>query len=407
MATQSPAFFSWQQPLAAFFGGLSAAGQPGGFANFGAGVNQVQQQQQQAAQQQQLAELRDLQIQQQQDAARRANQEAAQRQAASQNFAAMLGTGAQGGRPAMFSNLSPDVRGLAIQMAQNGDLENAYGLLAQNMKPNGGGASSALGKLAEDYKNGLIDKATYEAAVQRENYIPPQQGVNPKTSLVPFYAQDAQGKWHMYQPTDTGVPLEVKLPEGVNPARPLSFQDLGTSVVGVQPLGGAPQVSMPKDVAGVKQQQTVGEAAGTAQAGLPEAAAKAGQAIDLIESLKTHKGRAQATGLSSVLPLVPGSDAYDFNVKLDQLKGDVFLQAYSQLRGGGAITEIEGTKAEQAIARLNRAQSEEEFTKSLNDLEEVINAGVERMKKKAQGNFSAVPAEPTTIDGYTITPVSQ
>jgi hypothetical protein len=135
-----PAMFSWQQPLAALFGGISAAGQPGGFANFGAGVNQTMQQQQQAAQAQQMAELRDLEIQQQQQQMARANKEAADRAARGQqlaslvegggiqtasgvrpvgNYGAATGGVPQPGQPAMFQNWSPEQRAVFVQFARD------------------------------------------------------------------------------------------------------------------------------------------------------------------------------------------------------------------------------------------------------------------------------------------------
>ena len=39
MAT--PAMFGWQRPLSMLFSGLSAAGQPGGWSNFGPAISQA------------------------------------------------------------------------------------------------------------------------------------------------------------------------------------------------------------------------------------------------------------------------------------------------------------------------------------------------------------------------------
>jgi hypothetical protein len=126
MAT-NPAMFSWQQPLAALFGGISAAGQPGGFANFGAGVNQtMQQQQQQQLEQERFDILRQQADQQRQEfeaGQRRANQQAEQQAATQRQIAAMFGGAGAGGagsigtasapsapqvgQPAMFSGQMP------------------------------------------------------------------------------------------------------------------------------------------------------------------------------------------------------------------------------------------------------------------------------------------------------------
>jgi hypothetical protein len=80
---------------------------------------------------------------------------------------------------------------------------------------------------------------------------------------------------------------------------------------------------------------------------------------------------------------VPGTPAYDFDVALKQASGQVFLNAYEQLKGGGTITETEGKKAEQSIARMDAAQSEEAFLDALDDLELVIRRGLETAKRRA------------------------
>ena len=84
--------------------------------------------------------------------------------------------------------------------------------------------------------------------------------------------------------------------------------------------------------------------------------------------------------------------AKDFDVRLDQLKGQQFLQAFESLKGGGAITEIEGKKATDAIARMDAASSEAEFTKAAREFQSVIRQGVARAKN-AQGVQTTPPNE--------------
>lgn len=381
------------QGLSALGQGLMAAGSPQGWGGFGQGFNNglmQYDQQQQAYQQQQTEELLNQMRQEQLDAQRTANQDAAAAKKAQQDYIKNLPPGL----------LTPEQRGLLSAYPDQASKILGDSLFAQPTADKWEIKTVRVGNQDVTFR---INPATGEREeLGKGAAFAPSQGGD-SVSLTPFYATGPDGRVHMYQPTRSGVPVEVQLPEGMSPTKPLSFQDTGTAIIGMQPLGGGQVTSTPKDVAGVAQQKTVGEAAGTVAAALPDAAAKAQQAVDLIDSLKTHKGRTMATGGSSLVPLVPGSDAYDFNVRLDQLKGDVFLQAYSQLKGGGAITEVEGQKAEQAIARLNRAQSEPEFLKSLDELQSVIKGGVERMKKKAQGDFTPTdggPAIGTVEDGY-------
>lgn len=157
----------------------------------------------------------------------------------------------------------------------------------------------------------------------------------------------------------------------------------GTSAA--QPPAGA-NGYFPKDVAGAARQGVVGKAEGEAVVGLPETLAKAEQAVAVIDSLLKHPGRAAATGLSGQLDprnYIAGTSATDFRVALKQLEGKAFLEAFESLKGGGQITEVEGNKATQAVARLDRAQSDKEFVSALNDLKRIVTTGMDRARMKA------------------------
>lgn len=108
----------------------------------------------------------------------------------------------------------------------------------------------------------------------------------------------------------------------------------------------------------------------------------AGNQIAVIDKALNHPGLETSVGLSGKIDprnYIPGTDAADFKTVLDQIGGSAFLQAFESLKGGGQITEVEGKKATDAIARLNRAQSDKEFKQSLNDLRQVMTAGYKRL----------------------------
>lgn len=121
--------------------------------------------------------------------------------------------------------------------------------------------------------------------------------------------------------------------------------------------------------------------------------------IGVIDKALNHPGRETAVGLSGKVDprnYVPGTDATNFQVLMDQIGGAAFLQAFDSLKGGGQITEVEGKKATDAIARLNRSQSGPEFEQSLKDLREVMAAGQARLGGAAsQQAPAAQPAAPT------------
>ncbi len=70
----------------------------------------------------------------------------------------------------------------------------------------------------------------------------------------------------------------------------------------------------------------------------------------------------------------------DLNVKINQIKGQAFLNAFEQLKGGGTITEREGQAATEAVARLDRAQSTEAYIAALNDLKYILSRGLSRQE---------------------------
>lgn len=120
-------------------------------------------------------------------------------------------------------------------------------------------------------------------------------------------------------------------------------------------------------------------------------------AVKLMNKALSHPGLSAATGLQgSIDPrnLVPGTDARNFRVILDQLKGTAFLSAHASLKGGGAISEMEGAKAEAAIARLNSAQSTEAFTEALNDYKGIIERGLQRAGVTLEKDGIEKPATP-------------
>ena len=108
--------------------------------------------------------------------------------------------------------------------------------------------------------------------------------------------------------------------------------------------------------------------------------------LDIIDQAINHPGLDGSVGL--VQGHVPpwNNDTANFHAILAQIQGTAFLQAFESLKGGGQITEIEGRKAENAMARLNRVQSEEGFKKSLNELREAIQSARERAIERSGGN---------------------
>lgn len=211
-----------------------------------------------------------------------------------------------------------------------------------------------------------------------------QKGGASETSLQPTWLVDndpaspTYGKPVIGQLNKAGVVVKSQLPEGVTAMDP--GQIAGTKAAGV--IDGKTQAN--------------------AQALLPSASLAAQQTLDVIGKLRTDgQGLEETFGkVLGVLPqqwnpvTTPGTPKANFAALLNQAKGKVFLTAYQSLKGGGAITEVEGLKAEQALARLDTAQSKEAFLAALDDFEQAVKDGMEKLTYAASGGASDMPGAP-------------
>jgi hypothetical protein len=249
----------------------------------------------------------------------------------------------------------------------------------------------------ETIRRGNQDESGY--IDQQGQWVPMSSGAafaprseNEEFGLQPFITKDSDGTLHAWQLSKSGPPKEIPLPDGQSVTQQITMFDAGTQGVPVGKLTG-PQpagiAAIPKDIAGEASAKTQGTAQGEAVAALPAYASSAQIALDSVDQLlspESLKGREQASGLSSWFDprnYVAGQPGYDFKANLDKLRGGVFLTAFQQLKGGGAITEVEGKKAEQAIAAMDAAQSETQFKTALEEYRKVIQRGIEVAKQRA------------------------
>jgi hypothetical protein len=144
---------------------------------------------------------------------------------------------------------------------------------------------------------------------------------------------------------------------------------------------------------------------------LPKVIEDSNYSIKLIDDLLNSKGFGTAVGLSSKIDprnYIAGTDATNFRRRLDQIKGQQFLQAFNSLKGGGQITEVEGKKATDAISRMDTSLTEDEFKAAAREFQDVIRTGLERAKRGAgqimpenkqmpQVKALPLPAKPSTL----------
>jgi len=115
------------------------------------------------------------------------------------------------------------------------------------------------------------------------------------------------------------------------------------------------------------------------------------KSIGVIKALRNHPGLDSVVGMGWLNPAkwMPGTDAHDFQKLAEQAEGVVFSSAYQTLKGGGPITDIEGRKASQAIARMEQSQSKEEYLRALDDFEESMRTAYKLKLDESRGIVTA------------------
>jgi hypothetical protein len=106
---------------------------------------------------------------------------------------------------------------------------------------------------------------------------------------------------------------------------------------------------------------------------------------------KPHPGFQDAVGATwkPGARFVPGTNAAGYQALQDQVEGTAFLSAFEALKGGGAISEVEGAKATAARLRMRLAQDEQEYIKAAREFQDVVRTGVQNAQRKAGGGAAA------------------
>jgi hypothetical protein len=230
-----------------------------------------------------------------------------------------------------------------------------------------------------------------------QKFMQQKKAVSGEYSLTPQYGTNAKGETVLIQTGKSGEAIETKLPNGVKISSGVDKVDLGTTWGIIDKRTGQLVGQQPKDLQGKEAAEERGKAQGQAQAAVPGAIADAEATKAKIDELIKHEGLSSIVGsLDQYRPTwMLGEKGNDALARYKQLQGQAFLQAYNLLKGGGAITDIEGKKAEAAMARLERAQSEEVFKSALQDFRDAIESGVNKLKSKAAGGQpAAAPSAP-------------
>lgn len=251
----------------------------------------------------------------------------------------------------------------------------------------GGGGATAFDQRAQAAQQYGLDPNTPDGRdfILTGN-LPQARGGNAELGLQPQFGVDDQGNPALLQLGKDGKVVKSQMPPGVTLSKTPIKLDAGTEWILLDPITRQPVGRVPKDLAGAASQTAQGTAQGAAAFDLPRVEQNANQILDTLDKMKNHPGREGSTGFIEGLIPSRTSEQVDFQSLVDQTKGQTFLQAFQSLKGGGAITDIEGAKATNAISRLgNQRLSDQDYLQAINDLEDVIKTGVARAQHQAGG----------------------
>jgi hypothetical protein len=185
-------------------------------------------------------------------------------------------------------------------------------------------------------------------------------------------------------PGKTPPPFVPDVPKGgtINPAN----VDKDNNLI-VTPTPGALGVAT-KFAENVASGEASGKVSGTSQAqatiDLPKVIDNADTAVKHVQELLSHPAFKSSVGMGVPgMKYVPGTAQADFRSRMEQIQGGAFLTAIDTLKGTGAITEVEGTKATAAKNRMATATSEKAFNDAAKDFLDIMEQGVKQTYSRA------------------------
>lgn len=105
-------------------------------------------------------------------------------------------------------------------------------------------------------------------------------------------------------------------------------------------------------------------------------------ALDSLNEIEQSPGLSKAVGIRSAFPTVPGSDAANFEARLDTFKAQTFLPMVQSLKGMGALSDAEGKKLSDAVGALNPKMSEKAFRDSIGKIRNQLESKLSTVKKQ-------------------------
>lgn len=116
-------------------------------------------------------------------------------------------------------------------------------------------------------------------------------------------------------------------------------------------------------------------------------------ALDSLNEIESSPGLKKAVGFNSAFPTVPGTDAANFEARLDTFKAQTFLPMVASLKGMGALSDAEGKKLSDAVGALSPKMSEDAFRSSIGKIRTQLESKLGTVKRQFDYQEPAAPQQ--------------
>ncbi|MFL4411931.1 phage DNA ejection protein [Citrobacter portucalensis] len=116
-------------------------------------------------------------------------------------------------------------------------------------------------------------------------------------------------------------------------------------------------------------------------------------ALDSLSEIESSPGLKKAVGFNSAFPTVPGTDAANFEARLDTFKAQTFLPMVASLKGMGALSDAEGKKLSDAVGALSPKMSEDAFRSSIGKIRTQLESKLGTVKRQFDYQEPAAPQQ--------------
>lgn len=116
-------------------------------------------------------------------------------------------------------------------------------------------------------------------------------------------------------------------------------------------------------------------------------------ALDSLNEIESSPGLKKAVGFNSAFPTIPGTDAANFEARLDTFKAQTFLPMVASLKGMGALSDAEGKKLSDAVGALSPKMSEDAFRSSIGKIRTQLENKLGTVKRQFDYQEPAAPQQ--------------